>query len=107
MKMLRIYEVMLDAIAMMVPLIKAIERHDKDLANQTQRAANSVALNVAEGSGSAGGMRTARYRTALGSAREAVCGLQVAERARYIAPLPPALVGKLNHVIGTLVRVTC
>jgi four helix bundle protein len=105
--MLRIYDVMLDAITMIVPLIKAIERHDRDLANQTQRAANSVALNIAEGSGSCGGVRTARYRTALGSARETVCGLQVAERSRYIAPLSEVLVAKMNHVIGTLVRVTC
>jgi four helix bundle protein len=103
--MLRIYDVMLDAIALIVPLVKAIERHDRDLANHTQRAANSVALNIAEGSGSAGGVRTARYRTALGSAREMVCGLQVAERARYITSIPRDLVVKMNHVIGTLVRV--
>jgi four helix bundle protein len=104
--MLRIYEVMLDSIAMMVPLIQAIRRHDRDLADQTQSAANSAALNIAEGGGSWGGVRTARYRTALGSAREAVCGLQVAERARYIEPLPAQLVANMNHVIGTLVRVT-
>jgi four helix bundle protein len=105
--MLRIYDVMLDAIALIAPLIKTIERHDRDLANQTQRAANSFALNIAEGGGSSGGVRTARYRTALGSARETVCGLQVAERARYISPISSALIAKMNHVIGTLVRVTC
>jgi four helix bundle protein len=105
--MLRIYDVMLDAIALIAPLIKAIERHDRNLANQMQRAASSVALNIAEGSGSSGGVRTARYRTALGSARETVCGLQVAERARYIAQIPRELIAKMNHVIGTLVRVAC
>ena len=104
--MLRIYDVMLDSIALVAPLVKAIERHDRDLADQTRRAANSVALNIAEGAGSAGGVRTARYRTALGSAREAVCGLQVAERARYIPSVPRELVAKMNHVIGVLVRVT-
>ena len=97
---------MLDAIAMMVPLIQAMRRHDRDLADQTQSAANSAALNIAEGGGSWAGVRPARYRTALGSAREAVCGLQVAERAR-IHPAPePELVAKMNHVIGTLVNVT-
>ncbi len=104
--MLRIYDVMLDVIAMIAPLIKVIARHDKDLADQTQSAANSAALNIAEGGGSWAGIRTARYRTALGSARETLCGLHVAERARYIPPLSPELVAKLNHVIGTLVRVT-
>jgi four helix bundle protein len=104
--MLRIYDDMLDAISIMAPLIRAIARHDKDLADQTRRAANSVALNLAEGSGSIGGIRTTRYRTSLGSARESVSCLQVAERHGYIAPMPRELVLKMNRVIGTLVRVT-
>ena len=80
-------------------------RH-RGLADQTRRAANSVALNLAEGSGSIGGIRTNRYRTSLGSARESVSCLQVAERHGYIAPMPRELVLKMNRVIGTLVRVT-
>jgi four helix bundle protein len=103
--MLRIHDDMLDAIAMMPPIVGAIEKRDKDLASQLRRAASSVALNIAEGSGSFGGVRQARYRTALGSARETLSCLQVAERWRYIAPVRPALVSILNRVIGTLVRV--
>jgi four helix bundle protein len=104
--MLRIYDVMLDAIAMIAPLVKAVEAHDRDLGNQLKRAAASVALNLAEGSGSTGGNRMARYRTALGSARETIACLQVAERFRYIAPIPQPLGATMNRVIGTLVRVT-
>ena len=67
--MLRIYDDMLACVAMMRGLAGAIERHDPDLGRQMRRAASSVVLNTAEGSGSFGRMRTARYRTALGSAR--------------------------------------
>jgi four helix bundle protein len=103
--MLRIHDVMLDAITMMRPMVRAIERRDRDLVSQLRRAASSVVLNLAEGSGSVGGMRTARYRTALGSAREALSCLQVAERFGYVEAMPAVLVAGMNRVIGTLVRV--
>ncbi|HEY3815519.1 MAG TPA: four helix bundle protein [Polyangiaceae bacterium] len=96
---------MLDAIGMMRPTVFAIERRDKDLASQLRRAASSVVLNVAEGSGSFGGVRTQRYRTALGSARETMSCLLVAERFGYVEAMPGALVAAMNRVIGTLVRV--
>ena len=76
--MLRIHDVMLDALRTMRPALAAIQRNDSDLARQLRRAASSVALNLAEGSGSAGGVRQVRYRTALGSARETLSCLQVA-----------------------------
>jgi four helix bundle protein len=104
--MLSIHDVMLDAIATMRPVVRAIAGHDGDLASQLKRSASSVVLNIAEGSGSAGGVRRQRYRTALGSAREAWSCLLVAERAGYIAAIPPALPAQMNRVIGTLVRVT-
>ena len=103
--MLSIHDVMLDAIGTMRPMVKAIERHDRDLANQLKRAASSVVLNIAEGSGSAGGVRLQRYRTALGSARETMSCLLVAERAGYVESMPATLVVAMNRVIGTLVRV--
>ena len=104
--MLRIYNDMLGAITAMRPLIAAIERRDADLARQLRRAASSVVLNIAEGSGSFGGVRTARYRTALGSARETVACLSTAAAFGYIESVPQALSVTMNRVIGTLVRVT-
>jgi four helix bundle protein len=86
-------------------MLRAIERHDRDLASQLRRAASSVVLNLAEGSGSVAGVRTQRYRTALGSAREAMSCLLVAEQFGYIEAVPSALVATMNQVIGTLVRV--
>ena len=103
--MLSIHDVMLDAIATMRPIVRAIAGHDGDLASPVKRSASSVVLNIAEGSGSAGGIRRQRYRTALGSAREAWSCLLVAERAGYIAAIPPSLPAQMNRVIGTLVRV--
>ena len=73
--MLRIYDDMLDALTMMRAMVDTIERRDPDLARQLRRAASSVVLNAAEGCGSLGRMRTARYRTALGSARETLACL--------------------------------
>jgi four helix bundle protein len=103
--MLRIHDVMLEVIGTMRPMVSAIERRDRDLASQLRRAASSVVLNVAEGSGSFGGVRTQRYRTALGSARETMSCLLVAERFGYVDAMPVALVAAMNRVIGTLVRV--
>ena len=103
--MLRIHDEMLDAIGAMRPLLTSIQRRDIDLARQLRRAASSVVLNLAEGSGSFGGVRTQRYRTALGSARETMSCLRVAEAFGYVDALPEPLLEKLHRVIGTLVRV--
>ena len=103
--MLRIYDDMLDVLRSMRGAIGAIEKRDPDLARQLRRAASSVVLNVAEGSGSFGRVRTVRYRTALGSARETLACLRVGEALGYVEPMPAALTQRMNRVIGTLVRV--
>jgi four helix bundle protein len=103
--MLRIYDVMLEALELMRGAIEAIDRRDADLARQIRRAASSVVLNVGEGSGSVGRLRLARYRTALGSARETLACLRVAEAFGYIGAIPDGVQRKMDQVIGTLVRV--
>jgi len=104
--MLRIYATMIDALGMLRGLLPRIERFDSDLARQLRRAAASVALNLSEGSGSSGGVRTQRYRTALGSARETAACLDVATALGYVEHVEPALRAKLDAVIGGLVRLT-
>jgi four helix bundle protein len=103
--MLKIYDVMLEVVRDVKPVIVQIEKHDADLARQMKRAAASVVLNLAEGSGSSGGVRRVRYRTALGSARETKACIDVAEAFGYIAPHERARAGLL-HVVNVLVRVT-
>jgi four helix bundle protein len=64
--------------------VGVIEGHDKDLARQIRRAANSVALNLAESQGSDRGNRKARLHTALGSARETLTGFRLAVAWGYV-----------------------
>ncbi|MBK8939672.1 MAG: four helix bundle protein [Polyangiaceae bacterium] len=101
--MLRVYSDYLAVLRDMRSVLHALETRDIDLARQLRRAAASVALNMAEGSGNAGGTRRQRYLSALGSAREVVAGLQVAEALGYVT-VEAALMARLDRVVGVLVR---
>jgi len=64
-------------------------------------------LNIAEGSGSHGGTKLARYRTALGSARETRACLDVALALGYVERVEEALQSQLDQVqamLAALVR---
>ena len=104
--MLEIYPVIIAFVRSLRPSIHGIERRDGDLARQLRRAAASVALNVAEGYGSGGGNRRLRYFTALGSMRETMACLDVAEALGYLPGVDAAIVAQSNHILGTLVRLT-
>ena len=103
--MLRIHDDMLEVIRSMRGAVGAIDKRDPDLARQLRRAASSVVLNIAEGSGSFGRVRTVRYRTALGSARETLACLQTAEAFGYMEPVSNTVIRRMDRIIGTLVRV--
>ena len=103
--MLKIYGVMLQVLRDVKPALGQIEKYDSDLARQMRRAAPSVVLNLAEGSGSTGGVRRVRYKTALGSALETRACLEAAEAMGYIAGIDDRVRDGLAHVINVLVRV--
>ena len=101
--MLRIYPVVLDVLRQLQPVLRQIERRDRDLARQLRRCSASVALNLAEGMFSRGQNRGLRYHSALGSARETLACLEVAQAFGYVQQqgLPQA---DLLRVVGTLVK---
>ena len=102
--MLRIYSVALEMVRQIRPLADRIGNYDKDHARQLRRSSMSIVLNIAEGSGSRGGVRRVRYENALGSSRETLANLEAAEAIGYIRELPAALRDQLDHIIGTLVK---
>jgi hypothetical protein len=53
---------------------------------------------------SRGRNRAARYHNALGSLREALACFEVGSAFGYLPDVDPALRGRFDHVLGTLVR---
>ena len=97
---------LIEALTAIVP---AIERNDRDLADQIRRAATSVSLNLAEGQCSMKGNRQKHYAIAHGSANEMKAGLFVARawgwidqsnQALAIIDRLLALLWKLTHRAG-------
>ncbi len=101
--MLRIYQVVLDALKQLQPALRQIVLRDRDLARQLRRCSSSVALNLAEGMYSRGRNRAARYHSALGSARETLACLEVAIVCDCIQP-DPSLHDRLDRIVATLVK---
>ncbi|MCB9625241.1 MAG: four helix bundle protein [Sandaracinus sp.] len=73
-----------DLIAALPGVLKAVARHDRPLADQLRRAAQSVVLNLAESGGHDGGNRRLRYQSAFGSAQETKAALHVARCLGYV-----------------------
>jgi four helix bundle protein len=103
--MLRIYDTMIEVMRGLRPVAEAIEKCDRDLARQLRRASSSVALNMAEGSGSSAGTRRERYRNALGSARETGACLDVAVACGYVAGVDAGVLDRLDKVRATLAKI--
>ena len=75
---LQAHEVALEMVVAMRPLVAAIVKHDRSLADQLKRAASSVTLTLGEGTYSRHGNQTARFQEALASANESRSALRLA-----------------------------
>ena len=73
------------AAALREPLAR-LRQHDKDLADQARRAANGVALQIAEGRKRQGRDRLHLWRIAAGSAEELGTALRLAVAWGYLDP---------------------
>jgi four helix bundle protein len=73
------YDVALEFVRSLRPLIEKIGRHSRKLKEQLVEASSSVPMNVAEGRRRVGGDRLHHYRVAAGSADESMTILRVSE----------------------------
>lgn len=95
------YDLALDFVRALVEPLAILRRFDADEAKQLARSSKSVARNLAEASGRAGGDRRYHFSVALGSLREAQASLDIAIASGW---LPADLAAyAVAHRLGGLV----
>jgi four helix bundle protein len=100
-------EFALTAIDQLATVEAKLRKRRKSLADQAARAADSIALNLSEGSPRAGLDRIDLFRKADGSARELTTALHIARARGYITAADFAAVdAPLDRVRAILWRVT-
>jgi four helix bundle protein len=75
------FEVSLQVVRQLQPVIAQIRMHDSHIAEQLARAAKNTSGNLAEGQRREAGNKRRAYENAHGEAREALGWLEVAEAA--------------------------
>jgi len=103
--MLRVHARYIALLVELRPVLDAIGRRNRGLHQQLLDALGSVSLNMAEASGNEGGTRRQRFLSSLGSLRESIAALQVAEAFGHVTT-PPAIMAGLSGCVGTLVVLT-
>ena len=73
------YQVALEVIRQVRPIIEQLKQHDPHLADQLKRAATNTVANLGEGQRRAAGNKRRAYENAHGEAREMVGCLDSAE----------------------------
>jgi four helix bundle protein len=105
------HEVAMEMAAALRPCLEALARRDRDLECQLRRAAASVVLNIAEGSGRWGKDRIQHYRIAAGSAAEAKAALGLARVWGFVeasaAQVPEGLLVRVQAMLWRLTQGRC
>jgi len=96
-------ELAVEAIRAIRPVLDRLSERDSALRSQLLSAAQSVVLNLEEGSWKSGRDRLNRYRIAAGSAAEVRGALRVSEALGYVT-LAPAL-ALLDRVLAILWKI--
>lgn len=93
------YQVAVELVTELRPIVQALQKHDSNLADQMKRAATSVLLNLAEGQRRLRGNKQRAYEIAHGEAREVLACLDCAAAWGYVidARAPRA---KLDHLLS-------
>ena len=104
----QVAEVSIELVEALAPLMSRIKQHDRSLADQLLRAANSISLNCAEAEYSDPGNRRARLHTAAGSAGETRMALRLAVAWRFVsareAECARALVDRIVAMLWKMTR---
>ncbi len=101
----RVAEQTLHVLSRLAPLVRAVGRHDASLMRQLRRAAQSIYLNLNEGSGNRAGNQRLRWQSALGSTYETRAAIEIAIVWGYV-PTPAAreLRNELDQIAAQIYR---
>jgi len=97
--MLIAYQVAIEMISELRPIVDAIKRHDAHLADQLQRAATNTVANLAEGQRREQGNKRRAYENAHGEAREVLGCLDCARAWGWICE-DAAARAKVDRLLG-------
>lgn len=93
------YEVAVELVRELRPIVERLAQHDRNLADQMKRAATSVMLNLAEGQRRVAGNKRRAFEIAHGEAREVLGCLDCAAAWGYVDDAGVAR-AKLDRLLG-------
>ena len=94
-------ELAIEVVDRMKPVIEAVQRKDRNMADQMRSATLSIISNLNEGARRRGKDRPALWRVSAGSAAEVQAQVQTAVIWSYVAE-QPVLMARLDRLLGVM-----